>query len=134
MTVYAATEIPSGAQINIEYIPLASKTRSERQAVLKEHFGFTCSCQACAASPAEVARSDARRREIREAAHQVAIDGTRGTDESRRGVVRGLERIRTLLDEEGYHALPEFEDEVVSRAFVMYIAMASSAGLGSLRP
>jgi hypothetical protein len=98
MTIYASAPIRPGEEVAIEYIPLVAKTRAERQSLLRDNFGFACACSACSRTTAETEASDDRRREVGVLAKRVARDGTRGTGESRKAVVHGLERIRELLE------------------------------------
>lgn len=105
MEVFAITAIPTGQELNIEYVPeLITKTRAERQEALRSSFGFSaCLCAACTASADEVAKSDARRLEIK-----TVGEGLRGGRGDRAGTLEKLERMRVLLQEEGYLGLPEF--------------------------
>lgn len=104
MEVYAITSIAPSSEINIEYLPLITSTRAERQAALQASFGFaSCLCPTCSAPPAEVEASDARRREIKGLGEQVRVG--KG---DRKGTLAKLERIRVLLDQECYEGLPEF--------------------------
>jgi hypothetical protein len=138
MEIYAITNIPSSSEIAIEYLPLITSTRAERQRALNESFGFSsCLCPVCTAPPAEVEKSDARRREIKKLG-----EGVRTGKSDRKGTMAKLERIRVLLEEEGYESLPEFgefslarprallrcpfvlaEDVSVSNAYAVYAGM-----------
>ncbi|ORY57715.1 hypothetical protein BCR35DRAFT_309615 [Leucosporidium creatinivorum] len=119
MEVYAITPIASSTEISIDYLPLITSTRAERQRALKESFGFSsCLCPVCTASPEEVEKSDARRREIKQLG-----EGVRTGKNDRKGTIIKLERIRVLLQEEGYQSLPEFEDMSVSNAYAVYAGM-----------
>src|SRR5262245_5457029 len=55
--------IPSGTQITIEYVPLASM-RSHRQNELRSKYDFTCSCSSCSLPDKESELSDSRRSNI----------------------------------------------------------------------
>lgn len=103
--MYAITNIPAGAEINISYLPLITSTAVERSAALREHFGFAkCMCQLCSSPPDVVAASDRRRTEIKELVEGVRVG--RGAD--RGAVMAAFERIAGLVEEEGYPGLPEF--------------------------
>jgi len=112
MEVYATTPVPSGSEVTIEYIPgLVTSTKAEREAALYESFGFErCLCQVCSASPAEIARSDSRRREIKTLSEDIKGGG------DRQAALAKLDRIRTLLAEEGFKGLPSF----CSSLFTLY--------------
>lgn len=111
MEVFAIASIPTGAELNIEYVPeLITKTRAERQEALRSSFGFSsCLCAACTAPADEVARSDARRLEIK-----AVSEGLRGGRGDRAATLEKLERIRVLLEEESYLGLPEFGESLRS--------------------
>lgn len=114
MEVYATTPIRAGEEINIEYTPgLIQRTRAERQELLKLDFGFECRCRVCSAGEEETSRSDSRRREVN------AIVGALGRGGmERQAMWAALERIETLLEAEGYKAMPEFSEQRVSDAYV----------------
>lgn len=104
MEVYAITNIAASAELAIEYLPLITSTRDERQRALNDSFGFSsCLCSVCTAPPEQVEKSDARRREIKKLG-----EGVRTGKSDRKGTMIKLERIRVLLEEEGYESLPEF--------------------------
>lgn len=104
MEVYSITSVSPGTEVTIEYLPLVTQTRSERQQSLKNSFGFdSCLCSLCTGSVEEVQASDARRSEVRTIA-----DSLRGGRKDRKATMEKLERIRVLLKEEGYNGLPEF--------------------------
>jgi hypothetical protein len=93
MEVFAIAPIPSSSEINIEYIPLITKTRQERQESLRASFGFSaCLCPACTALPAEVEKSDARRQEIKSIS-----EGLKAGRTDRTLTLAKMERIRVLL-------------------------------------
>ncbi|GAA6005407.1 hypothetical protein JCM11491_003632 [Sporobolomyces phaffii] len=104
MEVFSITKVPSGSEVTIEYSPgMITKTKQEREATLYEAFGFDkCLCQLCSSSSAEVARSDARRREIKQLSE--TLEGVR----DRQATLAKLERIRILLEEEGFKGPPAF--------------------------
>ncbi|GAA5852041.1 hypothetical protein JCM8547_000138 [Rhodosporidiobolus lusitaniae] len=117
LELYAISPIPSSTEITIEYLPtLITLTRSERQFALKTSFGFSrCLCSVCTAPPEEVARSDARRTEIKQ-----LVGGLRGGVTDRKKTMGTMERIRQLCEEEGVNGLPDFGDESVNSAFAVY--------------
>lgn len=115
MQVYATTEIPSGQEICIEYQPgLVQKTREERRQALKRDFGFDCHCPICAQEGEALAKSDGRRREINAIVNALG----EGQIPNKEAMWKTLERLETLLDQEGYKAMPEFTHQKVSDAYV----------------
>lgn len=91
-----------GEEITIEYTSgLVQKTKAEREAVLKEKFGFACGCPLCASDSVHIEASDARRRELGRLVNHIEAVGARG---QRSEVVKDLSRIREILQEEGYVA------------------------------
>ncbi|TKA52789.1 hypothetical protein B0A53_04485 [Rhodotorula sp. CCFEE 5036] len=106
MEVYSVTDIPQSSELSIEYLPgLITSSAAERRQQLRTHFGFdACLCPVCSASPDDVARSDARRREIKAISQSFRYGG--GGD--RKAKLAGLQRIQDLLTEEGYKGLPDF--------------------------
>ncbi|KAK4047829.1 hypothetical protein OIV83_005172 [Microbotryomycetes sp. JL201] len=116
MEVYAITDIAPSEELSIEYLPLVCHTRAERQQALKESFGFpTCLCPVCVAPAEQVEQSDRRRREIKAIGDSLK-DGRR----DRAGTMAKLDRIRVLLEQEGYKGLPEFDDTSLSNAYAVY--------------
>ena len=119
MNVYATTEIREGEEINIEYTPaLIQRTRMERQELLKRDFGFQCRCRICAMPEEEGMQSDARRREV-----NAIVGALGGGGMDRPSMLAALQRVETLLQEEGYKAMPEFTEQRVSDTYVRYTAM-----------
>ncbi|GAA5831694.1 hypothetical protein JCM11251_000796 [Rhodosporidiobolus azoricus] len=117
LELYAVTPVSAGSELNIEYLPnLLTLTRLERQNALMTSFGFSrCLCPVCTAPPDEVAKSDARRREIRE-----IVNGLRGGARDRKRTMERMERVRVLCDEEGIKGLPDFGDESINSSFAVY--------------
>lgn len=104
MEVYALNSLPKNTEITIEYLPLITSTRAERRAALVTRFGFSsCLCDLCAAPDDVVAQSDQRRIEMRKLG-----EGIKRGRADRAGTMARFERIRVLLEEEGYNGLPEF--------------------------
>jgi hypothetical protein len=104
MEVYPITAISPSTEVCIEYLPLITSIRSERQRALQSSFGFTsCLCALCVAPIEVVEKSDERRREIKSLS-----EGLRDGRKDRKGTMVKMERIRVLLEEEGYKGLPEF--------------------------
>ncbi|KAM0787131.1 hypothetical protein ACM66B_006383 [Microbotryomycetes sp. NB124-2] len=119
MEVYAISDVQPREELSIEYLPLVCHTRAERQKALKESFGFAqCLCPVCSAPADQVKASDSRRREIKAIGDSLK-DG-RG---DRAGTLAKLDRIRVLLEQEGYKGLPEFEDTSISNAYAVYATM-----------
>ncbi|GAA5993459.1 hypothetical protein JCM10908_002200 [Rhodotorula pacifica] len=123
MEVYSVTDIPDSSELSIEYLPgLITSSAAERRQQLRTHFGFdTCLCSVCSASPEDVARSDARRREIKAISQSFRYGG--GGD--RKAKLAGLQRIQDLLVEEGYKGLPDFGDSDLNRAFTIFRTMSN---------
>jgi hypothetical protein len=119
MSVYATTSIAAGEEINIEYMPsLVQKITSQRQQILKRDFGFLCQCEVCGASEEAVKASDKRRMEIN------AIVGALGQGNmARKEMWSALERIKALLEAEGYKAMPEFDNPKISNAYVGFVTI-----------
>lgn len=105
MEVYAIRPIAKGEELNIEYLPgSVTRTSDERRNLLAMHFNFPrCLCAVCSATPERVAQSDTRRREIRQISETIKAGRS-----DRKATVAKMERIRVLLNEEGYKALPDF--------------------------
>ncbi|GAA5962368.1 hypothetical protein JCM21900_005097 [Sporobolomyces salmonicolor] len=124
MEVYPICSIAASTEITIEYLPgMITSTSSERRAALRSSFGFDrCLCSVCSAAPAEVAASDARRLEIKQLS-----EGLRGGRADRKATLGKMERIRTLLEEEGFKGLPAFADPSVSNAYAVYATLHARA-------
>jgi hypothetical protein len=63
MTVFAEKDITQNEEIVISYIA-RDKVRNERQALLKDNFGFVCRCTWCGLEDHLIDKSDKRRKEI----------------------------------------------------------------------
>lgn len=63
MTVFAEKDIKQDEEIFISYIA-RDRTRNERQALLKDNFGFVCRCTWCGLDDHLIDLSDKRRKEI----------------------------------------------------------------------
>ncbi|SCZ96498.1 BZ3500_MvSof-1268-A1-R1_Chr8-2g10237 [Microbotryum saponariae] len=126
MEVYPLTSIAPSSEITIEYLPLITQSRAQRQKTLQSTFGFSsCLCPLCTSSPQEMEASDLRRAELSRLAKEVKQGGRTG---DRKGTIKRLERMRVVLLEEGYEGMPEFEDEGVSNAYAAYRTMRISQG------
>ncbi|GAA5898080.1 SET domain-containing protein [Sporobolomyces salmoneus] len=123
MEVFSITSIPAGTEVTIEYQPgMIAMTKSERQAALFESFGFDeCLCRLCTSFPDDIAKSDERRREIKQLSEN--LEGA----SDREATFAKLERIRILLEEEGFQGLPAFADPGVSSAFRVYLGLRARA-------
>ena len=136
MSIYATIDIPIDTEISIEYTAgLIQKSRVQRRDILNKSFGFTCGCPACSLSENDGRASDQRRKEVDQLVGLIAIVGQKGASE-RPKVLKALERIRVLLEEENYQALPEFTDLGVSSAYAMYARARrdmSASELGATR-
>ncbi|TNY18753.1 hypothetical protein DMC30DRAFT_37797 [Rhodotorula diobovata] len=120
MEVYAIRPIAKGEELNIEYLPgSVTRTSDERRNLLAMHFNFPrCLCAVCSASPEHVAQSDTRRREIRQISETIKAGRS-----DRKATVAKMERIRVLLNEEGYKALPDFGDEGLNTSFRIFLSL-----------
>ncbi|KDE06233.1 hypothetical protein MVLG_03392 [Microbotryum lychnidis-dioicae p1A1 Lamole] len=126
MEVYPLTSIAPSSEITIEYLPLITQSRTQRQKTLQSSFGFSsCLCPLCTSSPQETEASDLRRAELSRLAKEVKQGGRTG---DRKGTIKRLERMSVVLLEEGYEGMPEFEDEVVSNAYAAYRTMSIRQG------
>lgn len=114
MFVYATTPIAESEEVCIEYTSgLMQMSRDARREILKRDFGFECHCSVCSQTGDALAKSDSRRREID------AIVGTLGSgDLSRKDMWSALQRMDSLLQQEGYKAMPEFSNPRISAAYV----------------
>jgi hypothetical protein len=63
-TIHAIRPIKAGEEITIRYDHVGLST--ERQASLKDSFGFTCTCTICTLPPARLQASDDRRKQIKD--------------------------------------------------------------------
>ena len=68
-TVYAVRRIEKGDEITIGYS--IGGTSAERKQKLKEHFGFSCTCELCSLSGADAQKSDARQLKAAELDSQI---------------------------------------------------------------
>ena len=100
MTVYATRDIEPGEEVLIEYTSaLIQRSRAERRAILREAFGFDCTCRACSRTGSAATASDERRAKIDRLVDEIAEAGQAGP--SRRSeVIAGLEALRQTLAEE----------------------------------
>ncbi|CAG8953446.1 hypothetical protein HYFRA_00010195 [Hymenoscyphus fraxineus] len=95
-TIHAVRSIKSGVEITISYF--RGGTSSERQAELKEKFGFSCTCSGCTLSPYSLQASDNRRTRIRNLDKAVG-DGVRMMNNPRESLKDCYSLIQ-LLEEE----------------------------------
>jgi hypothetical protein len=58
MTIYAVRAIPKGTEITTSYIP--GGVSQERKQILKDHFGFDCTCELCSLPEDKLRQSDER--------------------------------------------------------------------------
>jgi len=109
MEVFAVSKVPAGSEVTIEYVPgLITQTWEERRKALYDSFGFDkCLCQVCSAPPSEIAKSDARRREIKKLSE--TLEGAK----DREATLAKFERIRILLEDEGFKGLPAFCESLI---------------------
>ncbi|KZT54090.1 hypothetical protein CALCODRAFT_23634 [Calocera cornea HHB12733] len=119
MTVYATTPITEGQEITIEYTSsLIQRTRAERQALLHESFNFACACECCSLTGDELAASDGRRKVLND-----IVEGIASGEWARADVLKGFERMKELIEEEGYVGMPEFSEAGVTGAYHMWVQM-----------
>ena len=119
LEVFAMRDIQQGEDISIEYIPqLITLPSQERKDKLKSTFGFDCACALCSSSPDVIQQSDKRREQLK-----VSSRSLFGAGLNRQQMIGEMERIRTILSDEGYNVLPEFEQENVSKAYAMFVQM-----------
>lgn len=122
LEVFAMRDIQQGEDISIEYIPqLITLPSKERKDKLKSTFGFDCACSLCSSAPENIQQSDRRRRQLKLSSRNLF-----GAGFNRQQMIGEMERIRTILSEEGYSVLPEFEQENVSKAYAMFVQMRST--------
>jgi hypothetical protein len=69
-TIYAVRKIPAGTEITTSYHE--GGPSSDRKKILKDHFGFECSCEICSLPVDQLADSDKRLKRAQE------LDGTIG--------------------------------------------------------
>ncbi|GAA5982035.1 hypothetical protein JCM11641_004304 [Rhodosporidiobolus odoratus] len=124
LELYSITPTARDTELTIEYLPsLLLLTHSERQTALKTSFGFSrCLCPVCTAPPAEIERSDERRREIKR-----LVGGLREGARDRKETMRKMERVRVLCEEEGVRGLPDFGDENLNSSFAVYKSLYARA-------
>ncbi|KAI1761147.1 SET domain-containing protein [Hypoxylon sp. FL1150] len=96
VSVVVQRDIEPGEEITITYVPLG-KSREERQEALLK-WGFSCSCDLCTASKAEIAASDYRREKIKNMRQEVmkAVEVWDGT----KAVKLTLEALELMRDED----------------------------------
>lgn len=114
MEIYTITPIALGEELVLEYLPsLTTLSRSARQSALSHSFGFTqCYCETCSLPDAERLQSDERREEIGKVVEHFGEGG-------REGMMRDLERISILLEQERYLALPEFGSSSITLPLIV---------------
>lgn len=98
--VFAAKDIREGDELCTTYIDLA-QPRSQRQAILRNHFGFDCRCPAC--DDEDSSRGDERRQRIADLDVGIYEDVKKGRYDA--AVAKADERIR-LLEVEGIDTPP----------------------------
>ncbi|KAH8915629.1 hypothetical protein BT69DRAFT_1341068 [Atractiella rhizophila] len=119
MQVYLVSTLPPSTEITIEYLPrLIQRTTEERKELLMDTFGFECACELCGANDDKKKRSDERRKEIDGLVKRVA-----SREMGREDDLKAFNRIQELLEEDGYKAMPEFDEPSVSNAFVFWVEM-----------
>ena len=74
MRLYACRDIVCGEEICIAYKEVLA-TRAERQAELREPFGFDCACEACLMPSAEAKASDQRRLQMQVLDERILQEG-----------------------------------------------------------
>lgn len=97
--VFAAKDIRKGDELCTTYIDVA-QPRSQRQAILRDHFGFDCRCPACEEPSSQ---GDDRRQRIADLDVAIYEDVKKGRYDA--AVVKADERIR-LLELEGIDTPP----------------------------
>ncbi|RFU26743.1 hypothetical protein B7463_g9598, partial [Scytalidium lignicola] len=97
-STHASRTIEPGEEITLTYINLL-QTYASRQANLKEHWGFECTCSLCSLEPSQRAQSDSRIRAIVEAQEDL-LDWSRRSQ----GSAIQAEELILLYEKEGIHA------------------------------
>ena len=121
MEIFAMKDIKKGEEITIEYLPnLIGMTSNERISKIKDTFGFDCQCCLCTSPLEERAKSDDRRRFITDSVRDLHKGSL-----NRKEMVNVMESIRSVLKEEQYNVLPEFEFDNISKAYSVFIQMKS---------
>ncbi|KAI4870145.1 SET domain-containing protein [Hypoxylon rubiginosum] len=112
VSVVVSRDIEPGEEITITYVPLG-KTREERQDALLK-WGFSCTCDLCTASKAEVAASDYRRTKIKTMRQEVikAVEAWDGT----KAVKLTLEVLELMRDED-LEPLYSSQYEIIARLY-----------------
>ncbi|EIM19148.1 SET domain-containing protein [Wallemia mellicola CBS 633.66] len=122
MEIFAMRDIHKGEDISIEYLPqMITLSTEERKAKLQTTFGFSCACQLCSSDNETIEQSDRRRKQLKLSSRNLF-----GAGLNRQQMVGELERMRVILQEEGYKVLPEFEQENISKAYAVFTQMRSN--------
>lgn len=105
MEVYAIRDIEPGEEICIEYLPtLVTQTKRERIASLNSSFMMReCLCPLCTSSEYDIAKSDARRTNIKAISEQLSQGSL-----DRNAALSRMAEMRDLLRDENYLGPPEF--------------------------
>ncbi|KAF8073662.1 hypothetical protein FPV67DRAFT_1409441 [Lyophyllum atratum] len=99
LVVHALKKILKGEEILTTYTD-TKRPRSERRALLSEHYGFTCMCRVCSLPDNESQASDKRLHDISDGYTRFATWGQKNLTG-----VEAIEAVRTIWsieDEEGY--------------------------------
>ncbi|KAK0625408.1 hypothetical protein B0T17DRAFT_590995 [Bombardia bombarda] len=114
VSVAASRDIKLGEEITISYLTVG-ETSDVRQRSLRQ-WGFECSCDLCSSSAAEVAASDARRRQIDMLRHQAVQAFTDGKPYQALRITR---QVLNLLPLEGLFPLYSEQYENIARVYWM---------------
>ncbi|KAB5545515.1 hypothetical protein GE09DRAFT_1243159 [Coniochaeta sp. 2T2.1] len=101
-TVHALRDIEKDEEITVYYLGKVTK-RETRQAVLKERFGFVCTCRLCSLPPEESHESDKRLEEILRLDRAIEQGGLKGILSRPLQTLRYVERIVQLYKEDNPH-------------------------------
>jgi hypothetical protein len=106
-TVYAVRDIKEGEEITVSY--LAGGPSKERQSILKQSFGFDCTCVLCDSSDADLKASDERLSRIQELHHDIGDSETLYSEPEK--TLGYCKEILEILEVEG------IKDDRLSRAY-----------------
>jgi hypothetical protein len=107
-TVHAVRDVAAGEELTLSYHN-GGQASGERQAALRQFFGFACACAACARPAAELAASDARLRDAQ------ALDARIG--DARRVRDRPADALRDCRDLLRVYGLEDIRDLRVPRLY-----------------
>jgi hypothetical protein len=122
----ALSDIAIGKEITVSYLESVDLLAPDRQEMIQSSFNFECLCRICALDPADLAKSNSRRTEIKDTFDKwdtVPIDewSTSGLNlrENKLHTLKQMDHLATILEKE---SLPIFAPRLLEYRFQLHAA------------